>query len=152
MTSIRKRPIKQGQDASVATMVIAELANNPNKLNEVAKAVKDGSWDSSFLLDEVREKEIDFKIETESEIDRRIAEDEKVKNRDIEAEKLKEEEKENQISKLKKDLLGNDAKSFINGYMAVLIGEKTTAAADEETNQVALAVQAKLIKMLVAKN
>ena len=55
-------------------------------------------------------------------------------------------------AKLKKDLLGNDANSFIEGYMAVLIGEKTTAAADEETNQVALAVQAKLIKMLVARN
>ena len=53
---------------------------------------------------------------------------------------------------MKKDLLGNDTKGFIDGYMGVLIGEKTTAVADEETNQVALAMQAKLMKMLVARN
>ena len=100
-------------------------------MNEMA--IRAG-WDPNCLEDEVREKEIDLKFETESEIERRIEEDEKIKNRDIEAEKQKDAEKEHQISKLKKDLLGSESRGFIEGYMGVLIGEKTTAAADEETN------------------
>lgn len=112
----------------------------PYGFKQVDYSARERRWDPEAFKDEVREKELDFKVETDSQIDARIAEDDAVRQRDREAEKEKDAEKERQISKLKKDLLASDAESFIEGYMGVLIGEKKSAAADEESNQIALAM------------
>ena len=65
--AFRKKETVAGQAASVTTMVIAELAGAaPAKLKDISAAAKEGSWDSSFLMDEVREKELGLVFETES--------------------------------------------------------------------------------------
>ena len=102
-----------GADASVATRVIAGLADNPELLKDIDLAARQVNWDPDMFKEEVREKELNFRAETDSEIERRLAADAAVKQRNVGAEKEAEAVKEASISKLKQDLLAADAKSFI---------------------------------------